>query len=215
MLKLIGIKKDYGFPLLRSIDISVDDGEALALMGANGSGKTTIIKILSSVIIPDSGSIEIDGLELNSGSADARMITGSVFSDDRSFYMRLSGISNLRFYSRFYDINDKEFSTRLDHYSDKLGFKKKLLNRPVMEYSRGEKQVLSFLRLFINGTRHFFIDEPSISLDEEHRARIISALKEEMRTGKTVLFVTHSKEEAAELSSKVCFLKDGIIHHET
>lgn len=214
MLKVISIKKSFRSPVLRSVNLSLNEGTILALMGPNGAGKTTLLKILATIILPDAGNITIDDIDIIKHPYKAKAITGFVFSNERSFYMRLSGMDNLKFFFGFYNIERKIFFDKLHYYINELKFPEKLLMQPVIEYSSGEKQLLSIIRSFIHAPKYLFIDEPSISLDEEHRRKMFSLIKKEVSNDKAAIVVTHSTEEARALTDNIGKLENGVIQYD-
>jgi ABC-2 type transport system ATP-binding protein len=213
MLKATNLSKNFRHPVLRDISFELDKGKSLVLMGKNGAGKTTMLKILASIILPDSGQIFADNVNILKDPSYFRLKSCFVFSDDRSFYMRLSGLDNIKFFSTFYNIDNKTFQSRLEKYAKLLAFPLSLLNQPVQEYSSGEIQLLSFIRAFIQDSNYIFIDEISRSLDEEHRKRIYSIVKDEESIGKAQVIITHSREEAGLLSKNIAVLEDGILNY--
>jgi ABC-2 type transport system ATP-binding protein len=98
---------------LRGVDLHVRTGEIFGLLGPNGAGKTTLLKILSCLVLPDSGRAVLGG-EDTVHEARVKPQLGLVHSDERSFYWRLSGRENLRFFARLYDVAGHEIESRID-----------------------------------------------------------------------------------------------------
>lgn len=214
MLEITGIRKSFAKPVLKGVSLSVDTGSCVLLMGPNGSGKTTLLKIIAGLVLPDEGRVLIDGDDAARPVSSIRKSMGFAFSGERSFYQRLSGIYNLRFFSRFCGMTASDFGRRLAHYLNELDMPAGLLERPVMEYSSGEKQALSLIRALIHDPEYLFIDEFSISLDDKRQAAITSLLGKEIKGRKAAIIVTHSPGEAANLPGNAVFLKEGAISHD-
>lgn len=213
MLQISNIKKHFRYPVLQSINLNLKEGALFVLTGKNGTGKTTLLKILASVIIPDSGTVTFDNMDIKKDHSRIKQITGFVFSNERSFYLRLSGMDNLIFFSSFYNIEKNVFLKKLQYYASELNFPERLLKQPVIEYSTGQRQLLSIIRALIHDPRFIFIDEISSSLDEDNRSRVYSIVKNEVSHNKIVIAVTSSLEEAEILSDNIGILENGILSH--
>lgn len=211
MIEANKISKKFRHQVLEDVNFSLRRKETCVLLGPNGAGKTTFLKILSSIILPDAGMVYIDGQEADGKNFKPKAITGAVFSNKRTFYQRLTGTENLKFFSGFYDIEKNDFQKRINHYTNTIGFPEDLLTVPVQDYSSGQIQMLSFIRMLLTNPAYMFIDEPFVSLDIERKKRIYSLIKQEVSNGKGALIVTHSYEEAKRLNSKMYLLKHGRI----
>ncbi len=214
MLIIKDISKNFLHPVLCSVNISLKQGTSFVLLGPNGAGKTTLLKIISSTVLPDSGSITINGMDIGKNQNEIRNITGFSFSSERSFYMRLTGMDNLIFFSAFYSIKKSKLENRLHYLLKTLVFPEDMLSQPVMNYSSGQRQLLSIIRALLHEPQYFFIDEPSISLDEKHSSGIITLIKNEVIDGKTAIIVTHSIEEARLLSPHIGIINDGVLNYD-
>ena len=172
------------------LNFSLDVGERLAITGANGCGKTTLLKILVNLILPTAGSIELIG------SRNPSWVPAS----DQSFYSRLTGRENLLFFLSLQKISKSEITRRIDFWSEHLALKESL-KTPYYLCSSGMKQSLALARGLVNDPAVLILDEPTRSLDPKASLELIDSLKNLPGT-KTIVFSTHSLEEAKALGTR-------------
>jgi ABC-2 type transport system ATP-binding protein len=194
---------------LRGVDLRVDRGEILGILGPNGAGKTTLIKILSCLILPDRGSVRIDGTDTADENRVKRKI-GLVHSDERSFYWRLTARDNLRFFARLYDLPGPRIDARIDELLRVVDMGE-AADRPFSGYSSGMKQRIGIARALLHDPPILLMDEPTRSLDPVSSAELRRFLREELRDrhGKTILLATHDLAEAEVLADRVAILVQG------
>jgi ABC-2 type transport system ATP-binding protein len=194
---------------LRGVNLQVRTGEIFGLLGPNGAGKTTLIKILSCLVLPDSGRALVGG-EDTAHESKVKPQIGLVHSDERSFYWRLSGRENLRFFARLYDIQGRRIDARIDELLDRVGMLK-AADRRFSDYSSGMKQRVSIARALLHDPPILLMDEPTRSLDPASSLSLRAFIKEHLhgRDGKTILLATHNLREAEALCSRVAILAEG------
>jgi ABC-2 type transport system ATP-binding protein len=194
---------------LRGVDLHVSQGEIFGLLGPNGAGKTTLIKILSCLVLPDSGRATVDGEDTIHESRVKPKI-GLVNSDERSFYWRLSGRENLRFFARLYDVPGGEIESRIQELLDHVDMSE-AADRRFSDYSSGMKQRLAIARALLHDPPILLMDEPTRSLDPASSLALRSFIKSELnqRDGKTVLLATHNLKEAEVLCDRIAILVKG------
>lgn len=196
---------------LRGVDLRVRAGEIFGLLGPNGAGKTTLLKILSCLVLPDSGRAVIGGEDtVHEGRVKPKI--GLVHSDERSFYWRLSGRENLRFFSHLYDVPRRKMGARIDELLRRVGMLEDA-DRRFADYSSGMKQRLAVARALLHDPPILLMDEPTRSLDPASAMSLRSFVREELngRDGKTVLLATHNLHEAETLCDRVAILVRGKI----
>jgi ABC-2 type transport system ATP-binding protein len=134
---------------------------------------------------------------------------GLAGSDDRSFYWRLTGRQNLRFFASLYGLSNIQAITRIRELSDLFGLAG--LDKRFQQYSSGMKQKLSLIRALIHDPQVLFLDEPTRSLDPDAARGVRSIIKDILvrQQGKTVFFSTHNLEEAEYLSDRVAIMDGG------
>ena len=188
------------------VTLSVKRGELFGLLGPNGAGKTTLIKLLSTLVVPNSGEALVNGFPLTDGENVRRQI-GLVGGEERSFYWRLSGVDNLRFYASLYGLSHGEADERIRQLSELLGLGEFLHGR-FDTYSAGMKQRLALARGLLNEAEILFLDEPTKSLDPGAAMRLRETIHDLSRKrGHTVVLVTHQLREAEQMCDRI-----GIMH---
>lgn len=199
-----GIWKFYGdYPALREIDFVVEERQCLALLGRNGAGKTTMLRMLAGLLRPQRGAIRLFGRD--SHEAETRASFG-VLGHGIGVYDELSAMENLRLFGQVYGVADADKAakewlvrTQLDHVADSL----------VREFSRGMRQRLAVARAFLHNPSLLLLDEPFTALDDRAIALLQSLLKDAVARGATVIMSTHQLREAMELATHVALLSRG------
>lgn len=205
-IKVAGLTKRYGqFVAVDNISFQVGSGEVFGLLGPNGVGKTSTIRILTGLSRTTEGSCQILGEEMTPNNKEVRRKIGVVF-EEPNLYLRLSGRQNLEFFAALYGAKKGKVSKLLEEYQ-----LSQAEGKPVAHYSKGMKQRLLICRALLNDPQLLVLDEPTSGLDlasvELIRSRILSFAEQ----GKTVFMSTHSLEEADELCTKVAFMNHGKI----
>lgn len=177
--------------VLREVDVVLEEGERLALCGPNGSGKTTLLRCVTGTVTPTSGRIAIFGHP--AGSREARRLTGVSLSQDRSFYLRLSGRENLLFAAGVRGVPRSEAARRVAALEEELELSD-ILSQRVDRCSTGMVQQLAFARALIGEPSALLLDEPTRSLDAHAYERLWSAI--EARHDLTILLATHREDDA-------------------
>ncbi len=194
--------------VLLNINLHVKQGELFCLLGPNGAGKTTLIKILSSLILPSSGKALVNGFNVVTDNKSVRRSIGLVVSDERSFYWRLTGKQNLRFFATLNNLSKVTYETRIESVLGLLDLHKEA-NKPFKNYSTGTRQKFAIARGLLTNPKILIMDEPTRSLDRSTSQDLKKLIKEKIvgEEKNTVLLTTHNIYEAEELADRV-----GIIH---
>jgi ABC-2 type transport system ATP-binding protein len=195
-----------------SVTLQIRQGELFGLLGPNGAGKTTLIKLLCNLILPSEGRALVCGRDVVREAEAVKPLIGLVDCQERSFYWRLTGRQNLRFFAALHDLHGATADGRIGELLDLVGLSEHA-NRYFMDYSTGMRQRLAVARGLLSMPRVLFMDEPTRSLDpvraHELRVFIRETLVEEL--GCTVLLVTHDLEEAETLCDRVAIMDEGQI----
>ncbi|MGH7268484.1 MAG: ABC transporter ATP-binding protein [Candidatus Rokuibacteriota bacterium] len=196
--------------VLRGIDLAVAPGEVFGVLGANGAGKTTLLKVLGNLVLPNEGHVHIGGHDLVREPRKAKPLIGYVVSEERSFYWRLTGRENLRFFGALYNLRRADVDTRVKALDDVLDLAAALETR-VQFYSTGMRQKLALARGLLNHPKVLLLDEPTRSLDPVTAQRLRRFLREELARGEgtTILVATHDLADVQELCERVAVLNGG------
>jgi len=194
--------------VLKNVSIEIEDGEIFGILGPNGAGKTTLISILSTLTIPDSGTVEVFGLDALEDPNSVKSIV-NISSGNPNFPWSLTVYENLRYFSMLYGLSNKEKAI-----NNVIGILELEPFRNVRfdSLSTGTKQRLSLAKALLNEPRLLFLDEPTVGLDPDMAIkirRLIKRIHEEK--GITIVLTTHYMKEAEQLCGRIAFLKKGEI----
>ncbi len=206
------LTKSFGrFTALRGLSLEVPRGEFLTIVGRNGAGKTTFLKIVSSIIRSYAGEVFVSGKNLRETGEETRRTIGFV-SHESLLYKDLTVRDNLSFYARMYGVAERE--RRIDAIIRRVDLEAKssVLTRAL---SRGMKQRLSLARAFIHSPSILFLDEPFTGLDERASEILDGFLAEFKASGGTTVMVTHDIERGWRLADRVVVFEKGRVVHET
>jgi len=195
---------------LAGIDLVIRRGELFGLLGPNGAGKTTATKILTTLLLPDSGKASVLGFDVVRQTDAVRRRIGFVFGGERGLYWRLSGLDNLRYFADLYRIPPDVAKRRIAELLQRLGLAGREHDK-VEVYSRGMKQRLHLARGLLNDPEVLFLDEPTIGLDPVGARELRVLVRELADAGKTVFLTTHYMFEADAICDRIAVIKKGAI----
>ncbi|MFP3462055.1 ATP-binding cassette domain-containing protein [Arthrobacter globiformis] len=203
-----GMEKSYkSLQVLRGVDFDVAPGSIFALLGSNGAGKTTMVRILSTLLKPDGGTATVYGFDVGARSAQVResvSLTGQFAAVDEI----LSGRENLVLVARLRHLKDP------GAVADDLLARFSLAEagtRKVSEYSGGMRRRLDIAMSLIGQPKVIFLDEPTTGLDPEARIEVWQVVKDLSAQGTTVLLTTQYLDEAEQLADRIAILHEGRI----
>ncbi len=194
-----------GHQVLDKVSFQVQKGEIFGLLGPSGAGKTTLIKILTGQLSPDSGTAELFGRDTRKLSAKERRQIG-VMMDNLGLYDRLSIYNNLAFYADILHVSRH----RINDILKELGLYE-ARNRAVSKLSKGMANRLSLARALMNDAQILFLDEPTAGLDPVTTREIHHTLRQQKEQGCTIFLTTHNMYEAQNLCNQVALLDGGKI----
>lgn len=200
--KLTKVFKDK--TAVNNIDLNIKKGEIFALLGTNGAGKTTMIKMLSTLILPSSGSIKINGLDIVKNKQKIKEII-NISPQETSIALNLSVRENLEFMAGVYQIKNKEEKINELIKTFKL---EKVLNQKAKTLSGGWQRKVSIAISLINNPEILFLDEPTLGLDVIARKELWKII-EELKGKITIILTTHYMQEAESLSDRVGIISNG------
>ena len=207
-IRVQGLEKSYKeLEVLRSVDFDVARGSIFALLGSNGAGKTTVVKILSTLLRADAGTASVDGFDVATQPANVResiSLTGQFAAVDEI----LSGRENLVLVARLRHLEDP--ATIADDLLERFSLTDAAA-RKVSTYSGGMRRRLDIAMSLIGNPPVIFLDEPTTGLDPQGRIEVWQAVKELAGHGTTVLLTTQYLDEAEHLADRIAILHEGRI----
>lgn len=209
MIKLKNISKRYGSDLLAVDNVSLDikKGQIIGFIGPNGAGKTTTMKMLTGILKPDSGSINLNGYDIIKDPIQAKKEFGYV-SDNPNSYPKLKGIEYLNFIADIYEVDDQARQENIAFYSQLLKMEDALDNR-ISSYSHGMKQKIMVIAVLLHDPNLLILDEPLTGLDPQSSFVLKEMMKERASLGKSVFFSTHVLEVAEKLCDQIAIINHG------
>jgi sodium transport system ATP-binding protein len=183
------------------------DGEITGLLGPNGAGKTTVLRMLATLVIPDSGRARIGELDVVADRYAVRRRIG-VLSDARGLYPRLSARENIRYFGELHGLDRSTVDRRVNVLVETLGLTA-IADRPTQGFSQGEKMKTAIARALVHDPDTILLDEPTNGLD----IMSVRSLREQLRglraQGKCLLFSSHVMQEVAALCDRIVILGRG------
>ena len=205
-IEVIGLEKSFGHTaVLRGLDMNVRDGEVVAIFGANGVGKSTLLRILATLTRPDHGTISIYGSDLARNAETARLSVGAVLHSPM-LYGDMTVEENLMFFGRMFRIPG--LSDRVREVAERMGLSQRFEQR-VRELSHGYQKRAALARALLHRPRVLLLDEAESGLDEPARKILDGVIAEHRAAGHAVVMTTHSVEKGIASSDRVLVLAGG------
>ncbi len=192
--------------VLKNVSIDIEEGEIFGILGPNGAGKTTLISILSTLTIPDSGKVEVFGIDALSDPNSVKCIV-NVSSGNPNFPWSLTVYENLKYFSLLYGLDNPAIEKVIETLE-----LEPFRNARFDSLSTGTKQRLSLAKALLNEPLLLFLDEPTVGLDPDMAIkirRLIKRIHDEKRI--TIVLTTHYMKEAEQLCERIAFIKKGEI----
>ncbi len=211
MIYVDNIAKSFGRTIaVKNISFDIQRAEIFAILGVNGAGKTTTIRLLTTLLAPESGTISLDGLDVQTQRDEVRKIIGIVFQEP-SLDLELSAWENLEFQAALYGLPRRQWRNRIDELLEEFGLKERRQDRAKV-FSPGMRRRLEIARGLIHTPRVLVLDEPTVGLDPQTRHQVWGHLRRlSSENGVTVVVTTHYMEEAERVADRLIIMDRGEI----
>jgi len=206
----IGARSSEKVKAVNGVSFTAQDGAILGLLGANGAGKTTSLRMVASMLKMDSGSIKIDDVQVKEGQTASQARLG-ILSDARGLYPRLTARENIQYYGKLHGMDMATIEKRTDQLAHWLEIHN-LLERRTEGFSQGERMKIALARALIHDPKNIILDEPTNGLDVV-ATRALREFLRWLRTpeggGKCIVFSTHIMQEVERLCDTVVIVAQG------
>ena len=210
IIQAASLSKSYGnFTAVDNIDLNVEQGKIFGFLGPNGAGKTTTMKLLTTLIPPNSGTMNILGIDAIKNPLDVRKRIGVVLQQP-SYEPTLSVEKSLEKYGMMWNVDKKTRKERVEELLaafDLLDIRKKKND----DLSIGQRRRVQVAREFMHDMDLLFLDEPTVGLDPSARRSLLDYIKAKVKSGLTIFFTTHILEEAEYLCDEIAIINKGKI----
>jgi ABC-2 type transport system ATP-binding protein len=193
---------------LKNVSFSAAAGEVVALLGPNGSGKTSTLKLISTMLLPDAGTVRVGGVEAQRDASKVRRQVGIAVATERSFFPRLSARENLEFFAALDEVPRRDRRLRIEKVLGETGLAEQA-DTLVMKFSSGMYQRLGLARALVKRPSVLLLDEPTRSLDAAATAHFWATVRSLARQNTTVFLATHNFAEAAAVANRILLLHRG------
>lgn len=190
------------------ISFSVQQGEIFGVLGPNGGGKSTLIRLISTLLLPDDGQITVFGYDVVKNPTQVQQRINRV-SVEASFFKKLSPMENLLYGARLYGVEGGEIRKKVVEILTRLGLEKRTIFAPMEEMSRGMQQKVAIARALLSRPKLLLLDEPTTGLDPRSKREVQAVVRELRNEGTTILLTTHDMLEADTLCDRIAILDKG------
>ena len=191
------------------VSFNIKAGEIVGFAGPNGAGKTTVIKMLTGILKPTSGTAVINGFDINKDPINAKR-SFAYIADNPDILIQLSGLEYLNFIADMYEIPEDIRKEKIGTLSERFGMKD-VLTTQMREYSHGMRQKLMVISALIHNPPAWILDEPMTGLDPTAAFELKQMMREHANAGNAVLFSTHVLEVAEQLCDRILIINKGKI----
>ena len=199
---------------LYDVNIEIEDGSLVALIGHTGSGKSTLIQHFNALVKPTSGKIIINGIDVTASKADLRLVrktVGLVFQYPEHQLFEETVYKDIAFVPKNMGFSDEEIDKRVRESAELVGLKEKHLTRSPFDLSGGQKRRVAIAGVLAMNPKVLILDEPTAGLDPKGRDEILATIKKLHEENKEmiIIFVSHSMEDVAKTAERVIVMNDG------
>ena len=208
LLEISGVTKTFNnLKAVDNLSFKVNDCEIVGFVGPNGAGKTTTMKILTGILKPDCGAVNVNGFDMAKDPLSAKEIIGYI-ADSPDMFLRLKGIEFLNFIADIYKVPTDVRRDRIETFATRFGLID-ALDLPMQSYSHGMRQKTMVAAALVHDPPVWILDEPLIGLDPKSAYELKNMMREHAAKGNCVLFSTHVLEVAEKLCDKIIIINHG------
>ncbi len=211
MIEIKNVSKTYNgnIKAIDNLNLEINDGEIVGFIGLNGAGKTTAIKMMTGILVPDTGTITINGYDIVKDSLKAKQIIGYI-ADNPDMFLKLTGIEFINFIADIYNVPVTLRKKRIKLFGERFGLSD-VLDKPMQGYSHGTRQKMMVVAALVHDPAVWILDEPLIGLDPTSAFELKRMMREHADKGNAVFFSTHVLEVAEKLCDRIAIIDKGKI----
>ncbi|MCR4945054.1 MAG: ABC transporter ATP-binding protein [Clostridium sp.] len=209
MIKIDNVTKSYNgkYNAVNKLNLNIEDGKILGLLGPNGAGKTTTIKMITGIIQPTIGDVEINGVSISKEPVKAKEQFGYV-PDSPDMFLKFTGIEYLNFFADVYNVDEETRKEKIKELADRFEMTNALGDK-IQSYSHGMRQKIVVMGVILHNPKVWILDEPLTGLDPKSAFILKEMMREHADAGNTVLFSTHVLEVAEKVCDEVAIINKG------
>ncbi len=210
MIIVSDLQKSFGnVHALKGVSFSADDGQITGLLGPNGAGKTTSLRILYTILKPDAGRAEVNGLDVVSARLNVQQVIG-VLPDSHGLYPRLTARENVRYFGRLHGLEGALLEDRIESLSSLLEMED-IIDRRTEGFSTGQRSKVAIARALVHNPPNILLDEPTSGLDVISTRAMRTFIRRLRDEGKCVLFSSHIMQEVSLLCDQIVVISSGLV----
>ncbi len=208
MIQVHSLSKSFGkVKAVQNVSFSAPDGQITGLLGPNGAGKSTTLRMLYTLLKPQSGTAQVDGFDITRQPLEVQRRIG-VLADARGLYPRLTSRENIRYYGRLHGLSGQPLEQQIDSLLKMLDMQE-IADRPTEGFSTGEKLKVAIARALVHNPQNILLDEPTNGLDVMSTRAMRQFIQRLRDDGKCVLFTSHIMQEVAALCDQIIIISHG------
>lgn len=210
MIEVRDLSKSFGkVKAVQHVSFSAADGQITGLLGPNGAGKSTTLRMLYTLLRPDSGSARIDDLEVTESPLEVQSHIG-VLSDAQGLYPRLTTRENIRYFGLLHGLNGEKLELQIDQLIHMLDMQT-IADRKTEGFSTGERLKVAIARALVHDPRNVLLDEPTNGLDVKSTRSMRQFIRRLRESGKCILLTSHIMQEVAALCDHIVIISGGTV----
>jgi len=202
-------KQFHDFMAVDGVNLSVPEGQILALLGQNGAGKTTTVRMLTALLHPSRGWARVAGYDVVKNGHDVRASVG-VLTEQHGLYMRMTAVEYLNFFGQVYSLSPSLRQARSDHLLQYFGLAE-ASHRRIGEYSKGMRQKLALARAMMHDPGVLLLDEPTSAMDPESARLVRDEIARLKSSKRTIVICSHNLTEVESLADQIAIIYRGRI----